>query len=321
MSRPARRLLAVLEMLQAERLLSGAEMARRLGLDPRTLRRYVARLEAMGVPITAERGRGGGYALVSGFKLPPMMFTDDEAIALSIGLRAARAVGLGEAAPAVASAQAKLERVLPPGPRGRVRAIDDSVSFDFGARGTTRADAGLATLSAAAHARRRVHLHYRAADGGVTERDVDPYGLAYMGGAWYAVGHCQLRRALRSFRLDRVEQVERLAATFDTPKGFDTLRHLRESVASIPRAHAVEVLLETDLATARREVFAAFGVLEPAEGGVRLRGQADDLSWFARQLARLPFEFEVVRPAKLREALAAEARRLARIARRGAPRA
>ncbi len=315
MSRPTQRLLAVLEMLQAERSLSGAEMARRLGVHERTLRRHVRRLEAMGVPVTAERGRGGGYALVSGFKLPPMMFTDDEAIALAVGLRAARALGLAGAAPAVASAQAKLERVLPPGPRGRVRALDESVALDLGARAPRPGDAALGPIGAAAHAGHAVHLRYRAADGRATERAFEPYALAYQSGCWYAVGRCRMRRDLRSFRLDRIEHVEPLAERFERPRGFDALAHLTASVASIPRAHAIEVVLETDLVRARREVFPTFGVLEPLGHGVRLRGQADDLAWFARELARLPFDFVVRRPSRLRTALANEARRLARLAR------
>ena len=94
---PTTRVLAVLELLQAHGRISGPEMARRLDVDARTLRRYIAILEEFGIPITAERGRYGGYALVAGFKLPPMMFTDDEALALSVGLLAARSLGLSDA--------------------------------------------------------------------------------------------------------------------------------------------------------------------------------------------------------------------------------
>ena len=110
---PTTRVLTVLELLQAHGRLSGAELARRLEVDGRTLRRYIAKLEDLGIPVVAERGRYGCYSLVAGFKLPPMMFTDDEALALALGLLAARGLGLAEAAPAVQSAQAKLERVMP----------------------------------------------------------------------------------------------------------------------------------------------------------------------------------------------------------------
>ena len=103
MSQPTTRVLAVLELLQSHGQMSGAELARRVEVDPRTLRRYIATLEEMGIPITTEQGRYGGYKLVPGFKLPPMMFTDEEAQALSLGLIAARGLGLADSAPAIES--------------------------------------------------------------------------------------------------------------------------------------------------------------------------------------------------------------------------
>src|SRR5262245_54159905 len=131
MSRPATRLLAALELLQTHGRMSGSELARRLRIHPRTVRRYIASLEELGIPITTDRGRDGAYMLVAGFKLPPMMFTDDEALALSVGLLAARSLGLADAAPAVASAQAKLERVMPVSVKRRVRAVDETVTLDL----------------------------------------------------------------------------------------------------------------------------------------------------------------------------------------------
>src|SRR5215470_4353414 len=109
MPRPTARVLAMLELLQSHGGLVGSELAKRLDVDPRTVRRYVVALEELGIPITAERGRDGRYRLVSGFKLPPMMFTDDEAIALSVGLQAARQIGLAQADASVAGALARLE--------------------------------------------------------------------------------------------------------------------------------------------------------------------------------------------------------------------
>ena len=332
MLRPTTRLLAALELLQAHGRMSGAELARRLEVDPRTVRRYIAMLEEMGIPVIAERGRDGAYMLVAGYKLPPMMFTDEEALALSVGLVAARGIGLAEAAPAVASAQAKLERVMPAGVRRRVRAVDETVTLDL-VRATAPGDgAALAALSAAAQSGSRVRMRYRAAAPaqrgagaapGVSaaagaresERDFDPYGLAYRGGRWYAVGMCHLRGGVRSFRLDRIRWVRPTDARFARPPRFDALAHLTFSLATLPREFAVEILLETDLATARRELFAAAGVLERAAGGVRLRSQTDDLDWFARELARLPFAFAVRRPAALRTAVATHARRLLGLAR------
>ena len=312
MYHPTTRVLAVLELLQTHGRLSGSDLAGRLGVDGRTLRRYISRLEELGIPIAVEHGRHGGYMLVPGYKLPPLLFTDEEALALSVGLLAARALGLADAAPGVVSAQAKLERVLPANLRGRVRAAEDTVALDLPRRPASPDGAALATLTAAAQSRRRVHLVYRSAQSTPTEREFDPYGLVYRSGRWYAVGHCGLRKGLRSFRVDRIRSVRPLDAAFERPADFDALAHLTLSVATLPRAFAVEVLLKTDLAIARRELFETIGVFEPTDEGVLLFGQTDDLGWFARELARLPFGFEIRRPRELRNVLREWARTLLR---------
>ena len=316
MARPTTRVLAVLELLQTHGRMSGSELAERLDVDRRTVRRYIAMLEELGIPITAERGRDGAYMLVAGFKLPPMMFTDDEALALSIGLLAARGLGLAEAATAVTSAQAKLERVMPANLKRRVRAVGETVTLDLSRSRPTapRTNAALVALSAAAEAQTRVRMQYHAPPRDQTERDFDPYGLAYRGGRWYVVGMCHLRGGLRSFRLDRVDAVRPTGVHFERPHDFDPLGHLTFRIATMPRAFAIEVLLETDFEAARRALFPAAGVLEPRAEGTLLRSQADDLDWFARELARLPFAFEIRRPDELRAALASLAKRLSRSA-------
>jgi predicted DNA-binding transcriptional regulator YafY len=306
MTRPTTRVLAVLDLLQAHGRMSGPELARRIGVDARTLRRYVRALEDLGVPVTSERGRHGAYLLVAGFRLPPMMFTNDEAVALSVGMVAARGLGLADAAPAIASAQSKLARVMPAALTAQVHAITDTVSVDLrGATNVPASNAALGVLAAAARAQQRTRLAYRSAGGEDTLRDVDPYGLAFYFGAWYAVGWCHLRRDLRSFRLDRVRSVAALPASFRRPDGFDALARLRESVALLPRAHAIAVLLECDFDAARQAFPSEFGLIEPAEGGVLLRTSADDLDWFARRLAGLRFGFRIRAPEALHDALAA----------------
>src|SRR5689334_2404344 len=139
----------------------GSQLAERLQVDRRTVRRYITMLEELGIPITAERGRDGAYMLVAGFKLPPMMFTDDEALALSVGLLASRGLGLAEAAPAVASAQAKLERVMPDKLKRRVSAVDETVTLDLSRPAAALDNAVLVTLSTAAQTKTRVHMRYR----------------------------------------------------------------------------------------------------------------------------------------------------------------
>ena len=205
MCSPTTRVLTALELLQTHGHMSGVELATRLEVDVRTLRRCISRLDEPGIPVTSERGRHGHYSLVAGYKLPPMMFTDDEALAISIGLLASRQLGLAEAAPAVESAQAKLERVLPAPLKTRLRAHSETVTLDLRASPSVSDNDMLMTLSTAAHQRQRVHLRYRSPAGDEhreSERDFDAYGLAWRARRWYVVGWCHLRNDLRSFRLD-----------------------------------------------------------------------------------------------------------------------
>lgn len=314
MYHPTTRVLALLELLQTHGRMSGAELAPRLGVDRRTLRRYVGKLEDIGIPITAERGRAGGYALMPGFKLPPMMFTEDETLALSLGLLAARGLGLAEAAPAVASAQAKLERIMPDQLRRRVRAVDETVKLDARRALAPANNQPLVLLTGAAQACRRVLLRYRDQHGKESVRRFDPYGVALRHGRWYAAGMCHLRQELRTFRLDRVAGVEPLEEDFDRPPGFDPMAHLVRSIATLPRAFSIEVLLKTDLASVQAHLFAEAGVLEETAGGVVVRAQSDELDWFARQLAGMPFEFEIRHPQELKAAVKDCVRRLRRCA-------
>ena len=311
MPKPTTRVLAVLELLQSQGLVSGAELARRIEVDARTLRRYISALEEMGIPITTEQGRYGGYRLVPGYKLPPMMFSEEEAQALSLGLIAARGLGLADAAPAIESVQAKLDRVLPSAPRRTIAALRDSVALQTG-NARTNADARLLrVLSESAGTRRTAALRYRASDGALTSRDFDVYGNIFRSGRWYVVGHCHLRQGLRTLRLDRVAHAELRDKPFVRPANFDAGEYLNRALASVPRGIPTELFLHTDLESARRELFNGLGVPEAAEGGVLLKGYCDELDWYARELMRLPFAFEVRSPVDLRTTLARLAATLA----------
>src|SRR5687767_5815947 len=310
MPKPTTRVLAVLELLQSQGLVSGAELARRIEVDARTLRRYISALEEMGIPITTEQGRYGGYRLVPGFKLPPMMFSEEEAQALSLGLIAARGLGLADAAPAIESVQAKLDRVLPSAPRKTIAALRESVALQTG-NARTNADARLLRiLSESAGTRRTATLRYRAADGALTSRDFDVYGNVFRSGRWYVVGHCHLRQGLRTLRLDRVAHAEVRERPFVRPEGFEPMEYLTRALASVPRGVPTELFLHTDLERARRELFNGLGVPEAADGGVVVKGYCDELDWYARELMRLPFRFEVRTPIDLRATLGKLAREL-----------
>jgi predicted DNA-binding transcriptional regulator YafY len=304
MPHPTTRVLAVLEILQSQPQIGGAELARRVEVDRRTLRRYIAMLEEMGIPITTEQGRYGGYRLVPGYKLPPMMFTDEEAQALSLGLIAARGLGLADAAPAIESVQAKLDRVLPSAPRRTISALRESVALQTGDARTTADARLLRVLSESAQSRRSAGLRYRAADGALTSRDFDVYGLVFRSGRWYVVGFCHLRKGLRTLRLDRVAHADVTPRPFERPAGFDAPEYLARAMATLPRAIPVEVFVRADPQAARDELPSVLGVPEACEGGVLVRGSADDLEWYARELMRLPFRFEARAPVDLRRTLA-----------------
>jgi predicted DNA-binding transcriptional regulator YafY len=241
-------------------LTSGAALAQAINVDRRTLRRYIATLDEMGIPITTMQGRLGGYQVVPGFRLPPMMFADDEALALAVGLLAARGLGLAQSLPAVGSARAKLERVLPLKLKKQLSSVDETVAIELVRPVAPLDHVVLALLSTATQARRQVSLTYVTPEREETQRGFNPYGLVYRAGRWYSVGWCHLRKGLRSFRLDRIRAASATDLEFERPKSFDALAYLKGSIARLPRAHGVEVLLATDLATAQRELFSAFGV-------------------------------------------------------------
>jgi predicted DNA-binding transcriptional regulator YafY len=316
MTHPATRILAALELLQAHGRISGPDLAKRLGVHPRTVRRYIDTLEEIGIPITTERGRHGAYSLVNGFKLPPLMFTEDETLAVSLGLVAARSMGITDLAPAAETAQAKLERVMPEPLKRRVRAGSQRIAVDVGNGASSPAnDAALSRLIPATLERQRVHVCYRTAEGAISERDFDPYGIVLRDRRWYVVGYCHLRGDLRSLRVDRMQQLTLMPAGFDAPERFDAAAFLGQSIASMPRgAIATEVVLHTSMQRALMLFRDDRCLLEPDADGVRLRAHTDCLDWFAAELARLSCDFRVVAPDELRAAVRRSATRMLRAA-------
>jgi predicted DNA-binding transcriptional regulator YafY len=312
--RPTARVLTVLELLQAHGRMTGAALAERLEVDVRTVRSYIETIQDLGIPVEAERGRYGAYRLRPGFKLPPLIFTEDEAVALTLSLLATRESGLAASAPALTGALAKIERVLPEATRAQVRAIGETVIFADATprRAAPPAPAAVATLSAAVQAGRSVHLRYRSARAQETERAFDPWGVVAHAGVWYTIGHCHARGGQRLFRLDRIAAVTPLDAPFDRPEGFDALAAVQRSLASIPSVWQIEVWLDTTLEAARWRTGRSDAYFEEADGGVIMRGEVANLDWMARDLAGLGVPLVVRRPDELRVALRRYALALAR---------
>ncbi|WP_432933831.1 helix-turn-helix transcriptional regulator [Microbispora sp. CA-135349] len=305
------RVLAFLELLQARPGLTGPELAERLEVDVRSVRRYVRRLEDLGIPVEAERGRYGGYRLMPGYRLPPLMLTDDEAAAVVLGLLAGRRAGLTVGEGAAESALAKIRRVLPAALRERVGAVEDMVALTSRSAATSRpSGATLLTLADAARRGRRVRLVYRSYAGEDSERTVDPYGLVFHSGRWYLTGHDHRRGEVRTFRVDRIGRAAPTEEEFTQPAEFDAVAHVTSSLASVPYRYEVEVVLETTPEEARRRVPPTVATLTPVEGGVRMTGRAERLDGMARVLAGLGVPFTVVGPPELREEVRVLARGL-----------
>ncbi len=313
MTGPIARVLTVLELLQSHKRLSGAELADKLGVDRRTVRRYITVLEDMGVPVTTEQGRHGGYMLVPGFKLPPMMFTDEEVMAVSLGLLAAHQLGLAEAAPAIESVQAKLQRVMPDGLKRRARAVSETTKLLLPKPTQLLDERLLLTLTSAVREEQRIGFIYHRPGSNPTYRQADPYGLLFQNGRWYMSGYCHLRNDMRSFRLDRIAGVELQPQKFQRPAGFDVAQHFTQSLNSMGENHRVLVILHTDAETAANSfTFCqdAQALFQPHADGLLLDTHTDSFEWFASWLAQLHFTFTVVEPVGLKDALQKRAAQL-----------
>jgi predicted DNA-binding transcriptional regulator YafY len=315
--RPTTRLLALLELLQSHDLLGGEVIARRLEIDTRSVRRYVAMLQDIGIPVESVRGPHGGYRLRPGFKLPPLMFTEDEALALGLAVMEIPHAGLALAPGVVAGLQAKLERVLPVPLRAQVRAMTSGVALAPAAPVTPAEGSLIALLGQATQDRAQVCIHYRTANGDATIRTVDPYGIARWSRAWYLAGYCHLRTGLRVFRLDRIVEAERLDTRFTPPANFDVYGYVTQTMERYPGRWMVMITLALPIEEARRIVPPGYGSLRAADGGTRFEGRFNQLDWLARWLVSLGCRFTVHDPPELRDELRHLAREIAALAESG----
>ncbi len=298
---PTSRVLTVLEWLQARDGVSCAELARRLEVSPRSVRRYIEQLQSMGIPVESTRGRHGGYRLLPGFKLPPLTFSDDEGVALALGLRAAKQLGLTTAAPATESALAKLERVFPAHLTQSLRALEATLHVTAKGRPAPPATDTVLMLGLAVQERRRIKLLYEAYRAEVSSREVDVYGIAVHEGRWYAIGHCHLRDGLRLFRVDQVRELQTLETHFERPPEWDTPRQVLERLAMWAARWTVAARLTLSLEEACERVPQQWVTLEANDSGVLLRFGVGSLEWAARALISLECRFTVLEPPELRE--------------------
>lgn len=311
---PLMRVLTVLELLQAKERVSGPELARRLEVSPRTVQRYVARLQDLGVPVEGKPGVGGAYRLRPGYRLPPLMFTDEEAFALALGMRALRHLALNTLAPASEGAVAKLARVMPEGVAERLLDVDEALAIDD-LPWTVPADAETVIEAAAAiRARQRLAFDYRAQDGSHSRREIEPYGAVHLDGRWYLVGHCLDRQAMRTFRLDRATRLQRVEGGFERPDDFDASAYLAQTLAFVQARHSVSLWLDMPLEEAKQRSAIWHVSLSEEAGGTRLRCTRHDLEPFAARLLGMGKRIVVDEPPALREVFARLARQAAEAA-------
>jgi predicted DNA-binding transcriptional regulator YafY len=311
------RLFRMVELLQGRGRITTENLAVQLGVSERTVRRDISRLQTLDVPVEVTPGRNGGVSLAPGALLPPLRFTDDELLVLVLGMKQVTRLGSAVLERAAARALQRLEAVLSERTRMRVEALTSALGL-----GAHRDDNPphveslvVFELAEAVHEGKRLELHYRSSGSAAAVRQVDPYGIAQLGGRWYLIGYCHLRSGMRTFRLDRIRTFHVTSVSFERPTGFDAFSAIAASIAQAPlRGDMVcQVRLFASLEAVRRWVPAAVAVFEPDPCGtlLTLRARQDDMERIALHLLGLPFRLEVLAPAELREALVALGERAA----------
>ncbi|OKI99871.1 helix-turn-helix transcriptional regulator [Kitasatospora sp. CB01950] len=328
MPRPTARVLTLLELLQSGGTRTAAELADRLGVEERTVRRYVDRLIDLDVPVESVRGRYGGYRLAPGHRLPPLMLGDDEALAVLLGLAAGRRAGLTTAQrTASETASAKIRRVLPKHTARRLDALLEALAFTERPDEPDRPDAGvLLTVADAARHRRPLLVHYTDRDGRHSERTLHAYGIVSHSGRWYATGHDPRIGEDRTLRLDRITAARTLPGSFEAPADPDPAQRLLSGFATAEYRHEVTLRIHGTAEQIRAHLPAAVATLtdhEPAtaqdpaaERWQRVDIRAQRLDWLPPTLASLDRPFVIERPDELRDLVIAFADRLASHARR-----
>ncbi|MBO0849951.1 MAG: YafY family transcriptional regulator [Pseudonocardia sp.] len=302
------RTLRLLSLLQTHRYWPGDELAARLEVSIRTLRRDVDRLRELGYPVQAQRGVDGGYQLAPGAALPPLVLDDEEAVALAVGLREATQGGaVAGIAESSVRALAKVIQVMPPRLRRRVEALremTESSGWGGAAAAVTAPVTEPDTLVAVAQACRdteRIEFEYTAASGERTRRHVEPLRLVSLGRRWYLVGYDLTRHDWRSFRLDRAGRPHNTGARFRPrrPPAEDAATFVRNGIGNAPVSYDVEVTVHAPPASVR-SVIGRWARVEPAgDDRCVVRMRTDSLDWPAMALGAVGADFTVHSPPEL----------------------
>lgn len=302
MANVATRLFSIIFLLQSRGTLKACELAEELGVSERTVHRYMGMLDEMGIPIYSERGPYGGFSLVRGYKLPPLVFTPEEATVLYLGAELVQDIWGVSYHDAAVAARAKLDNVLPEALLQEVLQAQRGLLVT----GWLRRDYGpwapiLDDLRRCVARRRRVCLIYQSFHQEVTERLVDPYALALQWGHWYLAGHCHLRGELRTFRVDRIQGLEATTEIFTVPTGFSAREYLKRFAQERPATYyRVVVRFEQEIAHVVRERREDWQDLtEQEDGSVILSFDASDLAWPCRWVLTYQDRATVLGPPEL----------------------
>jgi predicted DNA-binding transcriptional regulator YafY len=310
MADTTQRVLTLLNLLQSRPVWSGPELAERLGVTTRSIRRDVDRLRALGYPVNAAQGVGGGYQLGRGKALPPLLLDDEEAIATAVSLRLAAGGTVAGASEAAVRTLAKLDQVLPARLRAEVRALHDAIATLDGARIEVDADA-LLTLAKACRDTVRTEFGYVARDQKASRRRVEPYQLVATGRRWYLMAWDVDREDWRTFRLDRISKPKATMWRFTRREHPDPATYVQRSVTSSGYRHQARIVLRVPAAVARERVPPTSGAIEPIDAdSCLLVSGSENLYALAWHVGMLGFDFEVLEPQELKVVLAGLGRRM-----------
>ncbi len=307
------RLLRLLSLLEVRPDWTGADLAARLEVTPRTLRRDMQKLRSLGYPVYATPGVAGGYRLGAGAALPPLLLDDDEAVAVALSLRTAASHAVTGVAEASARALAKLEQVLPSRLRDRASAVSQATVPLTGPGPAVDADA-LTMIARACRSRDQLVFGYRTRDGEESDRRVEPHRLVQAGYRWYLVARDVERSDWRTFRLDRIQSPRMTGVRFVPRDAPDAAAFVANAISTAPYRYRARVLLHASAAAIAAELPPTVGTIEAAGDECMLTTGSDSLDALTFHLGNLGCDFTVLEPPELIERIRILAARLHRAA-------
>jgi predicted DNA-binding transcriptional regulator YafY len=308
------RLLTLLSLLQGRRDWPGGELADRLGVSGRTIRRDVERLRDLGYPVESMTGPAGGYQLHAGTAMPPLLLDDEEAIAIAVGLRTAAGTSVTGIEETSVRALVKLEQVLPAHLRRRVSALQNATMTLAPGPGASVDPQFLSVIAAACRDHERVRFAYRARDQKGSRREVEPHSLVNAGRRWYLVAWDCNRRDWRTFRLDRLSRPASTGVRF-APRELpakDAAAYVAQSLDSAPSRYEARVTLHAPASELERRRWLGGTVTRIDDERCEFRTSDDNLDWLAMRIAMIGVDFEAHEPPELLERLREVGERIAR---------